>query len=331
MSAEITYLKQLLDEEQWDKVLKYAEQLLFRGSSLGAVDLAWINYATAKAKNEKDEFFAAIPPGELARKLAKDAGLWDLHGRTMLTLAYSYYHTRQYEQSLNCAYEFLTSIGFYDNALDVEHGVWMLIGLSRLTLGDHRQAYQAFQRSAEAATRLGDSRRAFVAQHHALECLYHIDPGRIPELLFQCACHVRGHPEDTIVLTLYLQDRATYELHRKRYARAMALCRKALRIPHTTPYMISWAKYNCNMLLAATHRQMGNLQLALGHAMTARMAAIQGKLFHLEFEAASIIHELLTSVGQDTARELDQHYLQSGVDLTTLLGETAVKERSGFS
>lgn len=328
LSPEVEYLKQLVDEEQWDKIPRYAERLLFQGANLNPEDLAWINFAICRVRCLQNEPYAAIPPGELAKKLAKDRGLWDLLARIFVSLNFAYLQARQYDRVLSGGYEYLQYITYYSVGRNREGHIWMQIGGAYEYTGDYAGARKAFERARRVLELSGDAYWADECRRRLIEVSYHLDPDHVPSLIEQGESYVADHPNDNLKQALQLYDRAKWALYKQEYHESTLWAQGALDATrqHKAP-MVEGVQFGIFMVLSHVSRALGDAKSALSYALSARMVAITGKFFALEFEAANHIHDLLSCGATEAVQTLDREYLEAGLDMTYWLGDVAVQER----
>lgn len=322
LAAEVLWLKQLLDEGQWDKVLKVSEQLVRRGG-YAAVDYAEINYAICRARAFRQETQRAIPAGELAKRLCLDTQQWDLLGKVVLVLGVSYNRMRSYDRSLATLYEYFGYMNQYETAQSLVGRVWHNIGHNLFGTGRVREAADAFRRAREGYRQTGDEHWYFYATHELVECLLSTDLSAVPALLAELRSFLHTHPTILDCRPSYYLRRARHALHVKAHWWAASLCLSGL----AGPPVHAEVKFKLHLTLSEALAALGDYKDALGHALAARMEAIRCSYFNLEFLAVEAMYDLMSKQGESVIQALDEDYLQQGLDMVPFVGGTVLPER----
>ncbi len=322
LALEVQWLKELLDQEQWDKVLQAAEQCLRRGG-YSAAEYAEINYAICRARAFRQELLQAIPPGELARRLSRDTGQWDLLGKTLLVLGVAYWRTRSYDRALSTLYGFFEHNSHYTTAQTLAARVWHNIGHTLIRTGQAAEAAGALRRACNEYQSLNDVDGFTAAAQHLVECCVETSLPEARTVLAAMRATGTQHPSQ-------YNGRAVYFLGRARCARqvgafkwAAALCLAALAEERKSLYI----EFHSNLVLSGCLAALGDNKNALGHALAARMIAANGKIYDLEFMAIEAMYDLMSGPDNTALQALDADYLEQGLDMTPFFGASSLPER----
>lgn len=322
LAPELLWLRELLDQEQWEQVLQVARQLLLRGG-FTPVELAEINYAVSRARAYRQELMAAIPAGELARRLAADAGQWDLYARASLVVGVCYHRLRNFDAGLNALYACFEHQDRHAGARDIEGHVWFNIGNVHWKQGRTREAVAAYNQARCSYRLRGDVIGLFRVNFQLSGVLldHHVDA--VPAVLAEMRRCVRSHPKELNFRATYLLCRARYAARLGALAWSAALCRTGLRDDNQD----SEKRVECFLVLANVMGQMARPQDALIYAFAARMTAVRNGYYDLEFSAMELICDLLAAHGHDHLHALDQEYMNLGLDLSGFVSREALREQ----
>lgn len=313
----VEYLVQLMEEGEFEKCLRLSEQMLLRGG-MTLVEMAKLNLVICRCRLGLQDSYGAINSGLLAVKLARDLKEWDTLGRALLNVGTAYMGTRQYDQALQHFYGFLENVHLYTTARRFEGAIWRSIGIAHQRKLESEQAIDALNRAYKWFARQGADHSAFSCMHDLIHTYLHIHEknphfamDQVPELLNQEQRLARKYPSDTFFQGIYLYDKAAHYLRSRRYGRAMVCAMKALDICRSDFQLTS----NAHMILYECSRDLGDTKQALGYALAARVEAIRGRHYELEFLAAQAMAEIIRQQGTESIRELDLEYQAMGVDL----------------
>ncbi|MFZ5816879.1 MAG: hypothetical protein ACOY93_16555 [Bacillota bacterium] len=310
-------LIRLLEEGEFKKCLRLAEQLMLKGGwSLS--EMATINLAICRCRLGIQDPYGAIAAGMLAVKLARDSGEYDLLGRALLNLGTAYVGIRQYDQALQQFYSYLDFLPQFNEARRLEGAIWKHIGVTYQRKLESEKALEALTRAREWFSDRGIDYSTFTCTHdlintylqmHETDPMTSLDPVR--ELLAQQREIARRNPRETYFEGTYLLDLAAFYLHEGRIARAMVAANKGMEV-HRGDRIHT---FHCQLLLHRCAMEKGDARRALGHALAARVQAVDGRFYELEFLASQAMADVIKQQGPDVVRQLDEEYLAMGVDL----------------
>ncbi len=323
LALEVQWLKELVDQEQWDQALKVAGQLIVRGGYTG-VEYAEINYAICRSKAHCQELHEAIPSGELCRRLCLDSGEWDLLGKVLLVLGVIYIRIRSYQRALATLNEYFEHAPRYLTVGKLAGRVWHNIGNALVRLGQFDEAVRALNQAREAYRLTEDD----VVLYHQVtqllvDCCLEVNLSAIPSLLSELRTNALHHSEVRDSRPRYFFARARYAYRLGAYRWAASLCLAGLLEPNK----YGWTEVHLNLMLSKCLAAIGHCKDALGYALAGRMAAIQKRAFDLEFIAIEAMYDLMSKHGTALLHSLDQDYLQQGLDMMPLVGGSAISER----
>lgn len=323
----VDYLFQLMEEGQFDKCLRLSEQTLLRGG-MTLAEMAKLNLIICRCRLGLHDSYGAINSGLLAVKLARDLKEWDVLGRALLNVGTAYMGTRQYSQALQHFYGFLENVHMYSTARRFEGAIWRSIGVAHQRNLESDRAIDALNRGYKWFAKQGADHSAFSCIHdlihtylqlHETDPTFSLDP--VSELLDQERRLARKYPTDAFFQGIYQYDRAAHYLRLRRYGRAMVCAMKALDICRTDFQLTSSA----HMILYECSRDLGDTKQALGYALAARVEAIRGRHYDLEFVAAQAMADIIRKQGTEAIRELDLEYQAMGVDLSQYLSPALLR------
>ncbi len=283
-----------MEDEEYEKALAYAEQLLLNPHATPH-DMLRVYMQVLAARFELGEFYGAQVAGQLARQIALELQEWDHFGHICLHLGTAYDRLRQPEKALATYYEYLASIRLYDDALKYEGTVLFNIGIIHTTGNHSDEAFDMLRQAEDAANRAKNERQAHGIRHALIgACLQSGRLQDIPPLLAKCAAYLRRFPDAAehhpSVLWHHVL-RVRYAMDTGRMSRALKIAQRGLRLCETEP------RYNhrFHMLVAGIHQNQGRMRLALEHGIQARAAAIAARRYDLEYDAGLYMYGLLAA------------------------------------
>lgn len=323
----VGYLTQLMEDGEFDKCLRLAEQMLLRGG-MTLAEMAQVNFVICRCRVGLKDSYGAINSGLLAVKLARDAQEWDIVGRALLNVGTAYLATRQYPLALQHLYAFLENLHLYTTAHRFEGAIWRTIGVAHQRNLESAQAIDALEKAIKWFKKHDADHSAFSCTHDLVHTYLYLNESKqklpldpVPRLLDQEKQFVHKYPEDPSYQGIYQYDRAAYYLRLKRYGRAMVCAMKALDAAKGDHQLSSQS----HMILYECFRDLGDAKQAMGYALAARVEAIQGRHYDLEFLAATAMTELIRRTGTEAIRELDVEYQAMGVDISKYVPATILR------
>lgn len=322
MAPEVQWLRELLKQEDWQKALKVAEQLLVRGG-YSALELAEINYAVCRARAHSQELLGAIPAGLLAEKLAADQGNWDLFGRAALVVGVCYIRTRRCVEGRDHLLQYFHHFDKYSDAREIEGRVWQNLGMAYYHQGRLQEAIGLFQRARAFHGEHGDLELLYVTDRHLVMCYLDVDMDKVSQVLRELRAYRRKYPADQVLKLEYLWCRAIYALRTGAHGWAASFCLSGLMCQEKS----AAGEFHLKMTLSEALAGLGSYKDALGYALSARITALQARHYDLEFLATEAMYNLMASHGGNLIHELDAEYLGVGLDISPYLDTIALPER----
>ncbi len=310
-------LLELMENGEYEKCLRQSEQQILKGGWTIA-QLAQINMVICRCRVGLQDPYGAIPSGMLAAKLARDVADWDTFGRTLLSLGTAYAAVRQYDQALHTFYSYFEHIMKYNTARRLEGAIWKHIGVTHQRKLESDKALEALNRARVWFEKNGIDHSSFTTasdmintylQMHEKDPLTSLEPAA--DLLKFEKSIARKYPGDTYYKAAHLLDRAGYYLHQGRLGRAM-VCAMQVTEARRDDF---WLTFHSHMILHRCTKIVGDHKQALGYALAARVAALQGRHYELEFIASQAMAEVIRQQGESVVRELDEEYQAMGIDL----------------
>lgn len=313
----LDYLVRLMEDGEYQKCLRLAEQQLLRGG-MSLSEMAQLNMVICRCRLGLQDSYGAIPSGLLAVKLARDIGEWDILGRALLNVGTAYVGARQYDEALQHFYGYFEHLNRYTTAQRFEGAIWKSIGTAHQRKLETRQAIDAFERARRWYSRRSVDHSVFTCTHDLINTYlqaseqnpeFHLDS--VTNLLKDEKAIARRNAGETYYLGTYLLDQASWYLRQERIGRAMVSAMKALEVRKGDHQLA----FHCHMVLHRCNLGLGDMKQALGYALAARVEALQGRHYELEFLAAQAMADVIRREGTSVLQQLDAEYQAMGVDL----------------
>lgn len=323
----IDYLVQLMEEGDFAQGLRLSEQQLLRGG-MTLAEMATVNLVICRCRLGLQDPYGAINSGLLAVKLARDTHEWDTFGRAVLNVGTAYMGTRQYDLALQQFYSFFEHKHLYTKSWRFEGSIWRSIGVAHQRKLESDRAITALKRAHQWFSRQGIDHSAFSCIHdlvgtylqiHATNPAASLAP--VVDLLKEERELARKNPEDSYFRANYLNDQASYYLRAARLGRAIVCAAKAMEARRGDNQLC----FHSYMILSQSNRTLGEHKQALSYALAARVEALRGKHYELEFLAAQTMADLIRQQGTEMVRELDLEYQAMGIDLGQYLSPALLR------
>lgn len=323
-------LNKLMEEGHFDKCLHHAEQQLLRGGyTIG--QLAQLNLIICRCRLGLNDPYGAVPSGLLAVKLARDVKDWDLLGRSLLNAGTACVGIRQYDQALQNFYGYFEHQVHYQEARRLEGAIWRHIGVTHQLKLESEKAIDAFKRARNWFEKQQVDQSSFAVTHDLVNTLLQMhDSGKLneldelPPLLDFEKQFVRKYPYDSYYYATHRLDQANYYAHVGRLGRAIVCAMQAMEV-RREDFMLT---FHCHMVLHRCTMQLGSAKQAFGYALAARMAAVKGRHFDLEFVASQAMVSVIRKQGPDVVRELDEEYQSMGIDLGQFISPSLLQREN---
>ncbi|HEY3364499.1 MAG TPA: hypothetical protein VGK74_05560 [Symbiobacteriaceae bacterium] len=316
----VSQLGRLLERGEYKECLKEARALLADGEH-GPESTARILAAICRSTLELTDYFAAAEAGFEAVAHATEAKTPDLLGGAFIDLGTALSRIRRYDEALTYFQRYLDGLPQYTGARCLEGIALQRMGETLWRAGRPDGAVTRFRQGRRWFEHYGDERGA-------LECVralirIHVDVGELTKtapLLAECRRYAAAHPGDREFLSNHLLDLAVVHLAAKQHAASAEMAFQALEAADERLLQQSRA----HLLLSQNALAQDKPLEALNFCMAARVSAIDGKLYDLEFEASEILFRLLRERGEHLLRELEGEFDKARVDLFHYVSEQAV-------
>lgn len=317
----VSHLARLLESGDFRRCLSEAAALLEAGEC-DTETLARIQAVLCRSRLGLTDYNAAIEAGQQAVDLAGRVQSWDVLGFALLDLGTALIHVRRYDEALGVYARYLSALPSFTAAQCAEGavrerlaGTLMLTGRPAEAQAEYWQAHRWFERFGDDRS-AQDCVRAIVRIHLAQGQLL-----PVPELLARGTEHARAHPGDREFLAEHLLDWAQYYQAASRLDEAVRAGWQALSLADDRAVQQARAQLLLCQIALAQDRPADGLSFALA----ARVTAIDGKLYDLEFEASEILFRLLRIHGPGLLRELESDFAQQGVNIYHYLSEPVLQ------
>lgn len=317
----VSKLARLMDSGDYKRCLEEAALLLAEGGH-DAEATARIHAAICRSRLELADYFGAVEAGQKAIALADSAELADLRGFLLPDHAMALCEVRRYDDALAAFDRFLSELPAYTGARCREGSTLQRLAATLYRSGSPEEALKRYWQAHAWFQRYGDSASGVACTRAILRI--HLDQGQ-PEatipLLLEGDRYAQAHPLDREFLTAHLLDRAQFHLSVGRYDESMREAFQALEAAEDRLVHQSRA----HLILAQNALAMDRPQDALSFALAGRVAAIDGKVYDLEFEASEILFRLMQQKGARLVQRLEADYYEQRVDIYRYLSERVVR------
>jgi tetratricopeptide (TPR) repeat protein len=317
LGVSVTHLTRLLDTGEYQQCLQEAAAMLTAGGH-SEEDGARIYAAICRSCLELTDYRAAEQAGRQAEALARRAGASDVLGFVLVDLATAQAQLRRYNEALDTFKRYQAGLDTYVAACCLEGAALQRMAEAYRKAGRPAEAIACFQRARRWFDRFGDQASA----QEAVRAMVHLyleqnEPAQALPLLQE----LRRAIIDGEAQCRYLLDWTRYYLVTREYDQAAAIGFLALECADDRLAQQSQA----HLLLCRAALAQSKPEEALCFAMGARVAAIDGRLYDLEFEASEVIFGLLRSYGADLLNAVEADFARQGVSLYQYLSEDVVR------
>lgn len=322
MTLSVSDLTRLLDSGEYRRCLREAAIMLAEGIH-DAVGEARIQAAVCRSYLELTDYHAAIAAGQKASVLADRAGAHDVLGAVLLDLGTAYSQVRNHTEALNCFQQYLGRLAAFTAAKCLEGAVRCREGASLLAMGRPEAALESYRRAASWYDRFGDEASVQECLHVMLTIHLELQqPDRALPLLREGRRLAARRSEDLAVRCRHLLDQTLYLLATGQYAEAAQVGFAALEMAEDRLQQQAEAQ----LLMCRAALAQGRFAEALSLALAARVTAIDGRLYEVEFEAAQVMFRLLAEKGLSLFREVEDDYHRQGVNVYHYLSEKVLRQ-----
>lgn len=315
-------LARLMNEGRFRRCLAVADKMLEQGGWSPA-ELAAIYLVSCRCRLATQDAYGAVVSGSAAVNLARQAQDYDVLGRARFLLGTAYAGIGQYDKALTHLYAFFDDIERYHNSRRLEGAVWKHIGVAHQRRLQSEAAVNAFNQVRAWFSRSGIDYSAFTCNHDLINTYLQLSEtdteSRVEDvraLLDEQRTIVKRHPHEGYFTGTYLLDLAAFFRQEGRVDRASVAAARALELYQGDRVHA----FHCHLLLHRCDLELGNGRRALGHALAARVQALNGHLPDLERLASQAMAEVIDRVGPEILRQLNAEYQAMGVDLGEYLG-----------
>lgn len=288
-----------------------------------AVGEARIQAAVCRSYLELTDYQAAIGAGLKAVVLSSRAGAHDVLGSVLLDLGTAYGQVRVHAEALHCFEQYLERLSNCTSARCLEGAVRRRQADTLLALERLEAALEAYRQAARWFDRYGDEAQVQECLHAMI--MIHLEenqPARAIPLLQEEDQRSANRTQNQETRCRYLLDLTLYLLATGRPAEAASVGFSALELAEER--LPQQAEAQLLMCRAALAQQ--RCAEALSLALAARVTAIDGRLYELEFEAAQVMFQLLNEQGLSLLQEVEADYRRQGVNIYHYLPEKALRQ-----
>lgn len=310
----VSRLLRLLETGQYHRCLEEAAVLSAEGGH-GSEGAARIEAAVCRSCLALTDYHCATQAGERAAALAREAGDYDLLGAVLVDLGAALGQTRRLSQAESALREYLDGLPACTAARCMEGIALQRLAGVVLDAGRSVEALTLYERARQWHSRFGDD--ASVRECVRAMFRLHLRDGRHGDALRLLAQQGETGDCDSLL------DWAEYLLAVGRWGESANAAMAALDLAGGE------AERQCRaqLLLCRTAGAQGCKVEALEFALAARVTAIDGRLYALEFEAADLLFGLLRQGGAPLMREVAADFDRQGVNVYHYLSDEAVRRQ----
>lgn len=316
----VSQLLHLLESGQYERCLSQAAALLQEGVHSSEAQ-ARIYHAICRSQLALGDNLAAAAAGEQAVALARDAAEPDVLGYALVDLAAALGRVRQYGEALDRLADYFRSLDAFTAARVLEGEARQRQGEVLRRCGRHSEALQAFTQGRGWFLRYGDERSAAVCSREMVSL--HLKLGQKDEALAALSAageYVQANPWDREFLCDHWLERASLLLWLGDGARAAQEAFQGLEAADGRLDQ----QARSQLLLAQCALAEQQYREAFSFAMAARISAIDGRHYGLEFEASDLLFRLLRNHGAGLLTEVEADFRNAGVDIYQYLSEDVI-------
>lgn len=314
----VSRLMHLLETGHYRLCLEEALALLSAGA-VHSVDQARVHAAVCRCRLELGDCRAAIAAGLQALSHSDEGSAPDLHGAVLIDMGTAWAKLRQYNTALGAWERFIGLLPRLTGLICQEGLVRLQMAETLQRLGHTDRALEAYEAGRRWFERFGDEQsvrtcaRGMIGIY--LECG---DLSAALPLLKEGDLHMPD--AGPLFRSCQLLDWARYLLAAGCPVLAAERAFAALEL---APGLAEQGR--AQMVLCQTALQQAKPVEALAFALAARISAMEGNLYGLEFDAAEVIFRLLRHHGSELLAEVAADFKSQGVDIYDYLSELAVR------
>lgn len=318
----VSYLGRLLDEGDYKRCLTEAFTLLEDGGH-DAESMARIQAAICRSCLELTDHFAAVKAGQTAVEIARRAGVPDVLGPALIDLATALVAVRRFDEAMDAFEQFLAELPTFTAAQCMEGVALQRMGDTLRRAGRPEQALNAYWRAHRWMERFGDEAAAREVARSIIHLYLELgQPDVAIPLLVEADRYALNSPGDRRFLSEHLRTRALWHMARSEPELAANQAFQALEVADDRLEQ----QCSAHLLLCQTALAQDRPREALHFAMAARVTAIDGRLYALEFEASHLLFRLLRERGDRLFREVEADCYAQGLDLCQYLSERTLHQ-----
>lgn len=318
-------LHHLFEAGEYWRCLETGRRLLER-HHLPPGDRSRVLTLLCRAHLELGQHHGALAAGEVALRLAQALELRDLEGALLVDLATALTALRRHEEALIALERFRQGLPSYTASQCLEGAALRQGAVALIRLCRYQEARESFQRAMHWFQRYGDEESAgecLLGMVDALLAAGDADGARTA--LREGAEHVATRPEDhRFTGRLQLARARLHRLTGRDQASVDEAFRALTLADHLSPLQVE-----AQLHLSQMAEVMGRPVDALSFAFAARVSAVDGRLYGLEFEASERLVRLLREHGAEPLEELALALAEQGVDLYQYIDFAAVQRLTG--
>lgn len=305
----------LMEQGEYQAALQLAlEALLARDNDLEA--LVQLNLILARCRVELQDPLAAVPSAQLAAKVARDLGLWDMAAEAEIWKGVAYARCGRYDDAIAVFYSVLELGPDLQRRNWWEYLAWWNLGYLYERLNQPGDQLWALKRAwGLAGVLTSTDQRASLRTMLINAYMNSNDFDSARRELADLRNHLMAHPEDHNGQYFYLVDFSRLAFARKKYRFASQLALQGLEQVKGQPLR----QFIFYRRLFECCRHLGRPEDALGYALAARMVAIEARKYDVEYEAAEWVVNLIREHGSQLVTRLDVKYQLQGINLGNFL------------
>lgn len=318
----VTRLARLLETGQYKLCLEEAN-LLLAGGGHDPERKARILSAVCRSCLELADCHGAVAAGRQAAEAAEAAAAPDVLGAVLVDLGTAMVRTRRHQEALPIFRRYLAGLDACTAARCLEGTALRQMAAACRGAGRLQEALDCYERAQRWFQRFGDE--TAVGECLRARIQIHLDrnePDRAFPLLKESDRRL-VESADTGARFERLLDWAAYYQATGRFD---AAARTGFAALEAADGDLS-RQCRAQLLLSRTALGQAKPAEALALAFAARVSAIDGRLYAMEFEATDILFRLLEQGGAPLLQEVEADFAQQGVTIAEYLSDRVLRER----
>lgn len=316
-SVQVPELGFLFSSGDYDRCLTEAEARL--AAPVTSEEEAAVQQYISRCRSELGDSFGALEAAIRATEAAQRGDDLDLLATCLQDQGALQLKLRRYRDVQVSLNGFLSLRPVVSASVRSQEGQALLgLGQAHRRLRQTREATVYLEAARSVLERSGDGAGAELARGELVRAL--LEGGQaegVPVLLEEGDLYAAAHPDDAAAALTTSLDWGEYFFQTGDY---QASIDRGFLVLDGAPDLLAH-QARAHLLLCRNALVLGRPKDALNFALGARVAAIDGRRYDLEFEASEVLFQVLRQHGTHLLAELDREYQQVGLDICQYISE----------